>query len=115
MTVLIKDCDLCQKPFPAEESWQNKCLVCWKEDKGYDLTKGDKAFIAMQAAYSDMRVALKSAEKRALRNRGVPDDKSGLSPGKIKVLLKLCHPDKHKNSEQATEVTKWLLAQRRKK
>ena len=31
---------------------------------------------------------------------------------KLMELVKLCHPDKHGNSEKATEMTKWLLSQR---
>jgi hypothetical protein len=29
--------------------------------------------------------------------------------GHIGTLLRLCHPDKHNNSEASTRVTKWLL------
>jgi len=48
--------------------------------------------------------------------RGVLNDIFGnaragvsIAKDKLKILVKLCHPDKHKNSEEATEITKWLL------
>ena len=37
-----------------------------------------------------------------------------LSADQIKALLRLCHPDKHGNSELATRTTQWLLSMRKK-
>lgn len=34
---------------------------------------------------------------------------------KIQQLIRLCHPDKHQNSELATELTRWLLDMRKRK
>lgn len=36
-----------------------------------------------------------------------------LDDAMIQRLLRLCHPDKHNNSETSNEVTKWLLSQRK--
>lgn len=33
----------------------------------------------------------------------------GIDEKRLKQLLMLCHPDKHGNSERATEVTRWLI------
>lgn len=33
---------------------------------------------------------------------------------RVEMLLRLCHPDRHDNSEQANEVTRWLLGLRRR-
>lgn len=35
-----------------------------------------------------------------------------IPPDLYRKLLMLCHPDKHGNSETATEVTRWLLKMR---
>lgn len=35
-----------------------------------------------------------------------------IPPEMYRKLLSLCHPDKHANSQTATEVTTWLLEQR---
>lgn len=37
-----------------------------------------------------------------------------IPPERMRQLLSLCHPDKHGNSETATDVTRWLLDQRKK-
>ena len=34
---------------------------------------------------------------------------------KLKTLLLLCHPDKHNDSPQSEEMTRWLLSLREKK
>ena len=34
---------------------------------------------------------------------------------KLKTLLLLCHPDKHSDSPQSEEMTRWLLSLREKK
>lgn len=38
-----------------------------------------------------------------------------LSQDKVNELIKLCHPNRHNNSKESNEMTKWLLAQRKKK
>ena len=55
-------------------------------------------------------IGLKEGEKKALAKRGV-----NLSPQTVKRLIMLCHPDKHGNSAESNEVTKWLLKQRGEK
>jgi hypothetical protein len=115
VSAVIRDCDLCERPFPAEEHWQNKCLICWKEEKEYKLNKADQAFIAMQAAYVDLQAELVAAKKAAKKKPVSNPSPEGMSQKRIHALIKLCHPDRHGGSEAATEMTKWLLSQRRKK
>lgn len=38
-----------------------------------------------------------------------------IPPEMFRKLLFLCHPDKHEGSEMSSEVTRWLLEERRKK
>lgn len=129
----MRDCDTCNKPFMDDEGWKRQCVVCWKNDKEWKLTVGDKAFQAMQDAYCATSFSLQQARSqveerdkqlegakhriRALRlqiKSGQPRKSSSvLTQSHIRALLKLCHPDKHGNSKIATEVTKWLLAQRK--
>lgn len=40
--------------------------------------------------------------------------KASIPEPMFRKLLMLCHPDKHNNSETATEVTRWLIAERNK-
>lgn len=37
-----------------------------------------------------------------------------IEPEMYKKLLMLCHPDKHGNSKTSTEVTQWLLEERKR-
>lgn len=39
---------------------------------------------------------------------------NGIDSRRFRQLLHLCHPDKHSNSETATQITQWLLAHRPK-
>lgn len=50
----------------------------------------------------------KRAGDTAPESHGIPEDK-------LRRLILLCHPDKHGNSETATEITTWLLSLRRSK
>lgn len=42
-----------------------------------------------------------------------PKATKGLTQEQIKTLITLCHPDKHNNSQTATQITQWLLTQRK--
>lgn len=145
----LRDCDTCSKPFVADEDWKRVCVVCWKEQKGYKLAIGDKAFkelqdliIAFQVQEGEMGKSLHAAnleqedleeklkgarrtvrrlrkELRELQEEGAsrpqarPQAPPLLTSEQVMGLLKLCHPDKHGNSELATRMTQWLLDQKR--
>jgi len=51
------------------------------------------------------------AERRAAMARGQAE---GIPADMLKVMLLLCHPDKHGNSQASNRVTTWLLQQRGK-
>lgn len=130
---MFKNCDQCKKPFPADEHYQRLCLVCWKRGKGYELTKADVAFDETREALVLLRDEILDERKKSealtqqlaeqvrvsggvSRENRVSWDKgvSRLSGNQVEKLIRLCHPDKHKNSELSNQVTKWLLAQRKK-
>lgn len=132
----IRDCDLCEKPFVADEAWKRKCLLCWKEENNYELGKGDRAFELMRDAFLDAKTDVVNALRRAERaeaeaakarnafrkvraaldrERAKPKRGSGeLTPERVKQLIRLCHPDRHGGNETSHEVTKWLLELRGK-
>jgi hypothetical protein len=99
---MTRICHRCRRPFEPGPNTQRarECLVCWKELRGYPLTASDRALRAMQDAYA-----------RDVRPRAVMGPV--LDEGRIMALVKLCHPDRHRNSEQANEATSWLLSMRR--
>jgi hypothetical protein len=110
-------CRECGKPFPAVEAWMRECLPCFKEKKGYSLTKGDKQFVWSQHEIMRLREALDSArDEMARNNRATPQslraEPIAITPRFIRDILSLTHPDKHKNSERATRITQALIALR---
>lgn len=109
------------------------CLPCWKKQRGYDLTKADHALIAMQTQYAErVRSAeetinaltdslIKTMSELTKRDATIRQlhERPGVSPKSfsgdlLRSLITLAHPDKHDNSELATEATKALLAMRHK-
>lgn len=40
-------------------------------------------------------------------------DEAGFDDSRIRQLLQLCHPDRHRNSQAATDATAWLLSLRK--
>jgi len=130
MSIVI--CSHCTLPYvPATRS--RVCLVCWKENEGYDLTKADEAHVRLANATKhlmDENARLKAASSAANSTSTAELQKTvnelqaklkefqnspALTPDLIKTLITLCHPDKHANSTTSTEVTKKLIALRPKK
>jgi hypothetical protein len=100
-------CRECNRAFPQKESWAKKCVLCFKEDRGYALLSGDMSFL-----WAQMEIERLREENARLAHRRVKppaDPTSVLTPEFIRELLSLTHPDRHKNSERATRVTQQLL------
>jgi hypothetical protein len=51
----IANCLICGRPFGQEEAWMDNCPVCFKEQKGYKLLKGDLAFACLQYEIERLR------------------------------------------------------------
>jgi hypothetical protein len=81
-------CVECGARFFRDVRWKKRCLPCWKKANGVE----DRTFGRMKTA--------------ALPPPAIPEDM-------LKRLIYLCHPDKHDGSKVATEVTAWLLKQRK--
>lgn len=111
-------CSNCRRPFPQHEGWARECFVCYKTKRKYDLIKGDKFFLwaqiemeRLQEEVNELRVRLQQAAK----HRAQPEASGpSLDEATLKSLLILCHPDKHDNSQRATEVTQKLLDMRKR-
>jgi hypothetical protein len=84
-------CIECRAFFWAEEPWKVRCLPCWKRGKAADMAAALK--------HATSRVA--ELERRLARHN--------LDKVRVRQLLQLCHPDKHRGSPLATDVTRWLL------
>jgi hypothetical protein len=60
----MANCLTCGRPFGQEEAWMDQCPVCFKEQKGYKLLKGDLAFACLQYEVERLRAALADAAVR---------------------------------------------------
>jgi len=137
----IVNCETCARPFGQEAPYMRSCTVCFKEANGYKILKGDLAVARLQLALEEERqtkgnphideelydslrrenTSLKETVQRlqsdlraAQRSRRSVGGRSPVPPERVLQLIKLCHPDRHQNSELSTEVTKWLLELRSK-
>ena len=112
-------CSDCGRPFPKDQDWARKCFLCWKESRGYDLTKGDKCFLWGQVELAriveEVTLMQKHYRKVLTQMESRVANKEGPAPMDDRLLrdvISLCHPDKHGDSEKATAITQELLAMR---
>jgi hypothetical protein len=76
-------------------------MPCWKESKRAEHDE----LLELRAEVAALRRRLQSgslAERKAL----------AIPPDMLARLIRLCHPDKHGNSEASNTATSFLLAQR---
>lgn len=96
------ECRACGHIFFRAESYKRDCPVCYKETRGYEIYPGDIQIRCLQLEVEKLKLQVTStalqtskAEMRIAQ--------------RLKALLFLCHPDKHRGSKRAHEVTQWLL------
>jgi hypothetical protein len=103
--------------FVQDKGFERLCPVCFKLDRGYTLYASDKMLLyaqegwkAAQAEHSDCPEQTKKWKRRAVAFRNAA--RARLSQERIRALIRLCHPDRHGNSPEATQITQWLLEMR---
>ena len=121
-------CVRCGGDLPADApSWQDKCRDCFisfkrqeREDETQALLKRaleaeNKVNIAKRLVMQlQGELRKKEGELRAAQGKvGIPKaapvaGASGLDRGTLERMRRLCHPDKHANSQAANEVTALL-------
>ena len=103
-----KLCVICGRYFIDQSStgWAKKCILCWKTEQGYAWGKADYALKALQEEFYAQSQRLEELENP---ENQLAIEFNGLNEIRLKTLLKLCHPDRHKNSEESSSITKWLL------
>jgi len=106
---VLKTCVDCDLPFATSNTRATQCLPCWKKDREYDMSKADTAHILLQNHMRRLMLLYDHVENTRARSS---NSGSSLSDKQIKRLLILCHPDKHDNSEMATEMTQLLNGMR---
>ena len=93
-------CPQCSQAFDRDEPWKRICLDCWIENKRREEGGARK------------QQRRPSGGSGSRRQDHAPPLQPTLDKDMLRRLLQLCHPDKHSNSQAATEVTSWLLKQR---
>ena len=82
---MFADCPQCGLEFYKDEYWKRICIGCFKVNKGHGRQQQRQ-----QPTYK-------------------PESKpSQITPDVLKKLMYLCHPDKHNNSQVATDMFVWL-------
>lgn len=106
-------CANCGLPFPRRSNYGRRCLVCYKASKDYKLLWGDQAFLWAQLELARTRSLNAQLVEIATALKARQGNAGGIDLRLVSELIFLCHPDKHKNSDKATEATKVLLALRK--
>ena len=115
-----RECLGCRAPFVAAKGFESLCAVCFKLDRAYALYAGDKALLWLQEEHRKQTDEVAQLTDRYRRVRAKAKQlmktaaSTSMSPQKIEQLIRLCHPDRHGDSQVATEMTQWLLAMRSK-
>jgi len=94
MALKHKQCQGCATVFffEAGEEWKTTCIPCFKARKRRERMDEER-----------------EAASRARPQTGV------IQKDMLSRLIRLCHPDRHQNSEASTIATQWLLSQREKR
>ena len=104
-------CRECNRSYPQRESWAKRCVLCFKEDRGYGLLSGDLSFLWAQMEIERLREEIIELAVREVQQEAAPP--ALLTLNFIRELLSLTHPDRHKNSERSTRITQQLLELRK--
>jgi hypothetical protein len=113
---MIRECMICHRHFWNPDGFY-RCWICLKENRNWDLTKGDKLLNEQMTHFDQLyrqhMVLLKEksepkVEKKIVKKILRLDD---LAKDRVKKLLLLCHPDRHSKrmEDSAREITQWLL------
>lgn len=125
----MKTCEGCGRPFIPDwdKPWARFCWPCFKAGRGRTKTEYfDPDDFFKSGGFEDFVRRHKEREERAQRERErhrrenprpPPREPAGLSAElkeRLPLLIRLCHPDKHDNSQSSNDITKWLLSLRKK-
>lgn len=92
-------CPECGDRFEKDAPWKKTCMPCWKESK--------------RAEHNELlELREEVSEHRRLLSEILAERKAAISPDMLARLIRLCHPDKHGNSEASNQATAFLLAMR---
>lgn len=88
--------ELCECWFYPKEGWERICYPCYAENK-QEMKKPKSPCVTIDRLVTDPRLP-KVDEWTTMVMR----------------LIRLTHPDRHGNSHESNDVTRWLLEQRQR-
>jgi hypothetical protein len=115
-TMEIVNCESCGTRFArdSDEAWKHLCFECWlrkrRQEEGTNHDAGRHRDTRRRKSWHDPGPEPAPAIVH-YKEPLVSDLELRL---RLPSLIRLCHPDKHGNSEAATEITQWLLKLRKK-
>ncbi|MFZ4538621.1 hypothetical protein [Propionivibrio sp.] len=102
----ISTCPTCGSKYQKDEPWKKTCLKCWQRKKRAE--EGSSSGTSSELPNHSEDVLRLQIEVFILRTV----KPVGIEPDMLSRLVRLCHPDRHGNSEGSTKATAWLLEQR---
>lgn len=104
----IATCPTCGTQYQKDEPWKKSCLKCWQKKKRAEESSSPGTNDELLKAR--LEVCRLTSELSALRLRLSRPEY--IEPDMLTRLVRLCHPDRHGNSEASNKATAWLLEQR---
>ena len=110
---MYRTCKDCGVEFYAEETWKVRCVPCWRKWKNRqgsttvvgnvsrELTNATRKINKLEFTIQCLIEELFEAEQTSNIEAELAE--------RMRTLISLVHPDKHGNSQAATDITVWLL------
>ncbi len=107
----MQKCPDCGNSYWRDVPWKKRCLSCWQKAKNSTSRTAVDSAAEVENRRLRAEAAMLRSEVRTLRS--VIAIRAASIPADMLVrLIRLCHPDRHGNSNAATLATQWLLEQR---
>ena len=115
-------CTDCGHPFDDQgKSYRQRCYPCWQDHRATLAewraralrAEGELGRADLQRLRWELRAGVAEDRLRELERQVMDGDGRRIPADILQRLIRLCHPDKHRSSQAATEATQWLLRQRR--
>ena len=95
-------CTKCGSEFErrTDQRWKRVCLSCFIDGKREEEQReSDRAWAREEAARKERELQQQQRQQQSI---AIPGEM-------IRLLVQLCHPDKHGGSNAALKATQWLL------
>ena len=91
----MDECEECGMPFLCKGDWHTMCWSCFKETPAGQ-------------AWQRKKDAERGTRRESSYDQGQKVDPDNMDQQMCRLLIQLCHPDKHGGSAGANKATQWL-------